>query len=368
MSIDFQTSRPDTVGLELELQIVDAETLDLVDGIVPILARFPDRNHVKPEFTQTTVEIVSSPFDAIPPLDRQVRGVFSELATIGRELGMLFAGGGTHPFSVHPAEVTPDPRYHRIKKEAGFLAQDKITFATHVHVGVPDPGTMMQLFRSLSGCLPALVALSANSPYWYGQWSGFAAYRHRALASSRSYGVPPQIPSWSALQRFYREAIRSGMIESMCDLHWDIRPRPTLGTVEIRTMDAQSTIREAVGFAALVRALAHYFRTTPPAERAAGLPSPVPVWFERENHFRATRKGLEASYIDADAEVRPLREVTGRLLEVAGEVTRTLGEHEYFEVVEELFQWPGHQRQRALLEQTGSFAGLVGAMTDILAR
>jgi carboxylate-amine ligase len=158
------------------------------------------------------------------------------------------------------------------------------------------------------------------------------------------------------------------MIESMRDLHWDIRPRPALGTVEIRAMDAQSTIREAVGFAALIRSLAHYFRTTPPDERAAGLPRPVPVWFERENHFRATRGGLEASYIDADAEVRPLREVTGRLLEVANDVSRELGEHNYLEVVEELFQLPGHLRQRALLEQTESFQGLVAAMTDILGR
>ncbi len=368
MSLEFRASRAETVGLELELQILDAETLDLVDGIVPLLARFPDRRHVKPEFTQTTVEVVSSPFDEIALLDRQVRGVLHELVEVGRRVGVVFAGAGTHPFSVRAAAVTPDPRYHRIEKEAGVLAHDKITFATHVHVGVPDPAAMMRVFRDFTAALPVLIALSANSPFWREETTGFAAYRHRALATSRSYGAPPALETWSQLRGFFDAARRAGMVESMRDLHWDVRPRPGLGTVEVRVMDAQSTLREAVGFAAFVRALARYFRTTPPAERPVELPDVVPIWFERENHFQATRAGLEARYIGRDARVRPLRSVARALFDSALGASRRFGESEYLESVEELFDSPGHRRQLAVYEQTGSLCETVGVLVDILSR
>ncbi|MFB6371838.1 MAG: YbdK family carboxylate-amine ligase [Bradymonadaceae bacterium] len=364
--MEFAPSTPESVGLELELQIVDRQTLELVDGIMPLLSRLPDPDHVKPEFTQTTVELVTSPFEAIAPLNRQLRGVLSELRDLGRELDMAFVGAGTHPFSTRYVPITPDPRYRNIEKESGFLSHDKITFATHVHVGVPDPATMMDLFGQFTALLPVLIALSANSPFWHGHRTGFAAFRHRELATSRSYGTPPMLADWGEMQACFGHIQKAGIGESMRDLHWDVRPRPDLGTVEIRTMDAQSTVSEAVGFAALTRALARYVRTTDASAYPELMPRRSPVWLERENHFQATHTALEARYVDSEAEPRALRPVAETVLEVAAETSRQIGERSFLEPVEQLLERPGYRRQIAIHERTDSLEEVVRELVEIL--
>lgn len=366
MSLEFQPSQSESVGLELELQIVDRETFDLVDGIVPLMSRMPDPDHVKPEFTQTTVELVSSPFEAIAPLNRQLRNVLRELSGIGREIGMLFAGAGTHPFSARYVPVTPSPRYRKIEKESGFLSHDKITFATHVHVGVAGPEEMIGLFRDFAASLPVLIALSANSPFWHGSRTGFAAFRHRELATSRSYGIPPELPDWSAFKDCFHQIRGSGIADTMRDLHWDVRPRPELGTIEIRTMDAQSTLSETVAFATLVRALARYFRTTDPDARPELMPRRAPSWIERENHFQATHAALDARYVDADSRVHRLRAVAETLVAAAAEVSDDLGERAFLEPIERLLERPGYRRQLAWYEEHASLENVVRELVDVL--
>jgi len=364
--MEFQPSTPESVGLELELQIVDRETFELVDGIVPLMSRMPDPEHVKPEFTQTTVELVSSPFDSVATLNRQLRGLCDELRQIGAEIGMAFAGAGAHPFSRRYLPITPDPRYRKIEKESGFLTHDKVTFATHVHVGVPDPPALMRLFRDFTAVLPVLIALSANSPFWRGRSTGFAAYRHRALATSRSYGVPPHLDDWGVFRTCFRQMRRTGIASSMRDVHWDVRPRPDLGTVEIRTMDAQSTLSDSVAFAALVRGLARYFRTTDPEERPELMPERVPFWLERENHFRATHAALDARYVDAETRLHPLRLVAETVLEAAAEAAGAFGKRSFLEPIERLADYPGYRRQLEWYEESDSMEQVVRHLVDML--
>ncbi len=366
--LEFQPSKPLTVGMELEYQLLNAETLELADGIMPLLECFPDSDNVQPEFIQETVEVVSDPCDDIAALEAHVRELVAEVEAQSARLGMRLCGAGTHPFSTRFAAITPKPRYLEIEEKSGYLSHTRITYATHVHVGVPEAEEMIRLTKELVPYLPVLVALSANSPFWHGYQTGFASYRQRALAATGNYGIPPNFEDWGDYQRFFKAATIAGMCRRVDDLHWDIRPQPGFGTVEVRTMDAVITVSEAVALAALVRVLVAYLRDTPPRERPQGLPTRLPGWAERENHFRASQKALDANcLLDAHGTLSPIRETIERVLDALAPKAEELGEAHYLERVRgTLEHGPGHARQVDTYQETGSLEQVVRAMVGHL--
>ena len=135
-----------------------------------------------------------------------------------------------------------------------------MTYAFHVHVGMTNGDEAISLMRSLRPYLPILIAVSASSPFWWGHDSGYACYRQRVLASMRSYGIPPHFDSWKEFSDFFKSAQRAKTFHSVDDIHWDIRPRPDMGTLEIRVMDSQPTIQEAKMLAAFVYVLVEYLK------------------------------------------------------------------------------------------------------------
>ncbi len=308
-TLDFKPSKPFTVGVEWELQLLDAESFDLADRVLPVLELFPDNPWIKPEFIQSCVEVNSRVCDQAAELEAHIRQVVTELVQRCERLGLVLAGAGTHPFCQRLALITPLPRYLRQKAIYGYLARNQITFATHVHLGMPDAETTIALMNDMRTYLPVLIGISANSPFWRGYDTGFACYRQRILASGRSYGIPPAFADWREFRRFFEVARRAGVFQSVRDIHWDVRPRPVLGTLEVRVMDAQSSLRDIIALAAFVRLLAMWLLATPAQERPSQLPRPLPWWLEKENYFQANRMGIHASYIDANARVYPLRDI-----------------------------------------------------------
>lgn len=157
--VQFQTSKPLTVGMELEFQLLNAKSLELADGIMPLLEYYPNSDNVQPEFIQETVEVVSDPCDDIAGLDAHVRELVVDVEQHTAKLGMRMCGAGTHPFSTRFAAITPKPRYLEIEERSGYLSHTRITYATHVHVGVPDADEMIRLTGELVPYLPMLLSL-----------------------------------------------------------------------------------------------------------------------------------------------------------------------------------------------------------------
>ncbi len=364
----FRPSKPLSVGMEIEYQLVNADTLELADGIMPLLEFFPDNECVKPEFIQETVELASLPCEDIAQLEAHVHHMVGELVDAAARLGLRLCGAGTHPFSTRFAAVTPTPRYLEIEQKSGYLSHTRITYATHVHVGVADPDEMIRLTNELLAYLPIFVALSANSPFWHGCETGFDSYRHRALAATGNYGIPPAFEDWFGFQRFFEAARRAGMCREVKDFHWEVRPQPGFGTVELRTMDAVSSVDEAVGLAALTRALVAYLRETPPAERPPMLPRPLPWWAERENHFRASQSALDAQcLVDTDGHLRSVRAMAEAVFDAVAPSAHGLGEAHYLERARQrLARGPGANHQRAVLQRTDSLEAVVAALVDDL--
>lgn len=367
MNEAFKSSPGRTIGIEMEFQLVDPVSYDLVDAALPLLEFFPDRRYVKPELTQNTIEVASEPCHDVGSLYRDLREQVGGVVRRGEELGVRVCGAGTHPFSQRLALITPLPRYLAIEKAFGLISHTQITYATHVHVGVDSGEQAVRLMSRLRPYLPLLIALSANSPYWRGHETGFAAYRHRILASSRSYGMPPDFPDWAAFERFLQTSIRAGMFESVHDIHWDIRPRPNLGTVEVRIMDAQSSVAEAVALAAFIRALVAYLQTARASGEEARPCRALPWWAQKDNCFNASRRAMDAPFIlDETGATRTLRDLLQDTLERVAEFAQDRVETRYLGQLSRVIARPPCQRQLDI-GRAGSLPGVVHALVDTLA-
>jgi len=363
----FVPSSTSSIGMELELQLLDAESLDLRPGIVPLMDLFPDTKEIKPEFFQSCVEIASPVcrnttelYGALMPLLRGLRANCSRL-------GMRLASAGTHPFCRRLALITPSDRYRQMEKEIGYVGHLELIFGIHVHVGMADDEQAIRVMRQLRPCLAVLLAVSANSPFWRGGDTLFASYRHRVIGASRSYGMPPEFQDWAAFQAHFEASVRAGMIGSIKDVHWDIRPHPDFGTLEIRIMDAQVTVSECVALAALVHALTRYFGQTPEGDIDPRVPRPLQWLMDEDNCYRASRYGMDMAFIvDESGQTRPVREVLENLLEILGPVSAELGESADLARAGKLLDAPGSAQQRAVLMETGSAEMVVRSLANSL--
>lgn len=362
--IEFKASEPLSIGLELELQLLDERTLDLADGILPLMELFPGSEHVKPEFIQNAVEIASKPCASIAELESHVASLVSELEAKCQALGMALCGAGSHPFCERLALITPMPRYLNMERRYGYLSHTQITFATHVHIGVRSGDEAVAIMRALKAYLPLVIALSANSPFWRGYDTGHASYRHRILAARRSYGIPPSFESWQSFSNFMASSVRADVFENIHDVHWDVRPRPHLGTVEVRAMDAQSTVAEAVMLAGFVRALVAFLMRTM-GSPVSDLPQPLPWWIEKDNHFQASLLGMDARYVhDERGTVVPLAEVWEKTAAAIQSTAEDLGEATYIDRLRRAVAGNkiGYMRQREVHDETGSFKQVVSSL------
>lgn len=366
-SLHFQTSELGTVGVELELQIVDPNSLDLCDGILPIMQRVQDSEFVRPESFQASVEIGSRVCQSAAEVDEHLVEVGTVVRAETARIGMLLCGAGTHPFSRRLATVTPRPRYLQLSGLMGFLSRMQQTFATHVHVGVRSGDEAIKVMRALRSYLPVLLALSANSPFWRGHDTNCASYRQRLLAAARSYGVPPNFDCWRQFCEFFYSTTHAGLFSSIKDIHWDIRPQPRLGTVEVRVMDAQSSLRRVAELAAVVRALALSAVLGP---RDARLPQRLPWWIEKENYFQASCLGLEARYVyRSDGATMPLRALCEEVLERMRGIATSLGDRAYVEAAHiDLLGSPGYAQQREAYARRGTHEAVVAERVAVFER
>jgi len=366
--MEFDASPEHTVGVEWELQLLDARTLDLVDGIVPLMEFFPDTPFVKPEYIQSCVELNSRVSENSQGAAEHLGQTLARVLQRCADLDMAVGGAGTHPFCRRLALITPLPRYQRMERVEGYMAHHQITFSTHVHVGMSSGDEAIRAMSQLTSALPAFVALAGNSPFWRGHDTGHAAYRQRILAASGSYGVPPRFQDWQNFDEFFTAARRAGMFTHFKDIHWDIRPHPDFGTLEVRAMDAASDQHTLQGLVAFARCMAVCMSYSPADEMHRVLPPELPDWVEKQNYYRASHRGLDAEFIyDANGNHRPLRELVLDLLDLCASVGEQLGETEGLRIAREMVTGTvaGYRRQREIYAKSLSAHAVTA---DLIAR
>jgi carboxylate-amine ligase len=297
MSLPFATSDPLTLGVELELQIVDLRTLNLTRGASDLLAALAGREHlgeIKPEVTESMIEVATGIACTAADLTRDLASIRAVLLPAARALNLGLSGGGTHPFQKWTERrITDAPRYRKVSELYGYLAKQFTVFGQHVHVGCPSADAAIRLTHGLARYTPHLIALAASSPFSQGADTAFDSARLHVVNAFPLSGTMPTVGDWSEFEAYF-EAMRGyGIVESMKDFYWDVRPKPEYGTVEVRVCDTPLTAAWAVSLAAYVQALA--------AELLGAATQVDPAALARVyayNRFQACRFGLGATLID----------------------------------------------------------------------
>jgi len=242
----FGAAPPWSLGVEEELMLVDAETLEPArDGFSRVFGEATER--IKPELFESFVEITTSVVETAEEAEGELRSLREEVAERAGERGLAVLATGSHPTARGRFPIVPVERYQRLKAKLGPRLLRQHVCGLHVHVSVPDPDTCLWAFEGVVPRLPGLLAASANSPFWEGEDSGWRSVRSQILLEMPTGGTPPVLLSWDD----WRAASR----EDSTRRHWDAWPRPEYGTLEVRVMDQPTSLRRTVGLAAEVQRL-----------------------------------------------------------------------------------------------------------------
>ncbi|MCU1529583.1 MAG: carboxylate--amine ligase [Frondihabitans sp.] len=298
--IPFARSSRSTLGLEWELALVDRSSGELVPhapGILQALRHLNDNgDRLTHELLTNTVEVVSGVHrrvsDAVNDLISTIDAVRVEAEPLGADL--LCAG--THPFSQwFQQEITPDSeRYETLIDRTRWWGRQMMIWGVHAHVGIDDRSKVLPILNALLTYLPHFQALTASSPFWVGEATGYASNRALLFQQLPTAGLPPQFDSWGDYETMVDDLTHTGVIDNHSELRWDIRPSPSWGTIEVRVFDGISTVAEVATMAALVQCLVDDFSER--LDAGEELPRMQP-WFVRENKWRAARYGMEAIII-----------------------------------------------------------------------
>jgi carboxylate-amine ligase len=354
-----------TLGVEIELQLVDARTLSLRSAIADLLSALPPglHNSVKPEFMQCYVEINSEVGRTVGEVGDDLARKVCAVERAADGLGLRLFWAATHPFSRwQDQRITPDARYYELAEQLQETVIRPVTFGLHVHVGVDSGDTAIRVGDRLGAHLPTLLAMSANSPFWHGRRTGHHAYRVEALEGIPTGGVPPRMRSWAEYEAVVGQLESAGFIASRREIWWDVRPNPEHGTVEVRICDMPPYLPAVLALTALIQCLVHDLAHMPDGSAAEADWSPLMV---RQNRWRAYRSGLGATLVDPRSlEARPAREAAGRLVDGLRDTAEELGCAGQLDLARELVERPnGAERQLELLEEYGELAPVVQALS-----
>jgi glutamate---cysteine ligase / carboxylate-amine ligase len=334
-ALEFIASKPLTMGVELELQVVNRRDCDLTRGtseLVRLLAGGKKPGDARHEITESMLEVSTGVQDRHRAVEDELRAVRDGVVEAADRLNLLICGGGTHPFQRWPERyVTDRPRYQRLAEVYGYLAKHVTIFGQHVHIGCTDGDTALRLLHRLSRYIPHFLALAASSPYYQGVDTAFDSARLNAMSPYPTSGHAPYIDSWSEFEDYYSKLKGYGVIESMKDLYWDIRPKPEFGTVEVRVFDTPLTVERAAALAAYVQVLCRRFLDD---ESVAPRESYLVYQY---NRFQSCRFGLDGDFIDPITHVH--RSIREDILQIVGELAAHSRELEAVEPLLNIERW-----------------------------
>ena len=368
MAIAWTPSSGPTLGIEWEVQLIDAQTRLLRQDAGLVLAglrgleesgEHPKMRH---ELMQSTVEVVTGICGTVAEAKADLAMTIKELQRTAEPHGIVLAGAGTHPLSDwRDAKMAPSQRYSELIEQIQWPARRLQTMATHVHIGLRDADRAMPIVNALAVYLPHLLGLTASSPYWSGIDTGLASCRSVVFGALPNTGPPPGLPDWKSFEDYMDTQLRAGTIRTIKEVWWDVRPHPDFGTIETRIADAVPTFREVGMLAAIVQCLVQLFDTQ--LDRGYQLPS-RPSWVLRDNKWRATRYGLDAVVITDDSgATAPLRDEVFELLRDLEPVAWRLGCVEELAVASEVLEYgASSERQRAAHAADSDLTSVVDAL------
>ena len=364
-AIVFTRNERPTIGVELELQLVDQDTFALANRIEDILAALPEhlREVVKPELMQSYIEINTGVCETVSQAGKDLQ---SKLEAVEKEidkLGIRLLWAATHPFSSWRDQiVTVDDRYYRLVELMQDVARRLVTFGLHVHVGVDTGDKAINICDRMRRYLPLLLAMSSNSPFWENRKTGLHSNRSKIMEGLPTAGLPHQMRNWSEYVWVINHLITTGFINSIREIWWDIRPHHNFGTVEVRVCDMPPNLNQVLGITALVQCLVTVISDEVDEGTYQLDYHPMMV---QQNKWRATRFGAEAQLVNSDDnEQYSVTESVTQLVERLRPVAEKLNCSDELESALTIPARTGAEQQLAIFEETGDKAEVVRRMIE----
>ncbi|WP_157671067.1 YbdK family carboxylate-amine ligase [Chitinibacter sp. GC72] len=305
----FKTSQALSLGVELELQLVSRSDFDLTAAspdMFELLRRKPFPGVVTPEITESMIEIATDVHTDYSTLRAQLLEIRDTLIHAGDRLNIGICGGGTHPFQQwSERRIFKKPRFAEVSALYGYLTKQFTIFGQHIHVGCSSADEALFLLHALNRYVPHFIALSASSPFVQGSDTLFNSARLNSVFAFPLSGRAPFLLNWEDFaQQYFAKMELTGVVKSMKDFYWDIRPKPEYGTIELRVCDTPLTVESAAALACYLQALCKYL-----LERNEPAPAEDDYLVYNYNRFQACRFGLDGTTVHPKSyEQVPLRE------------------------------------------------------------
>ena len=356
------TARPVfSIGIEEEFMIVDPKTRELKSHIQEIIeeGRLILKESIKPEMHQSVVEVGTGVCRNIAEARAEVFELRRKLALLALSHGLRIGASSTHPFSSWENQlITPNVRYKQVVEDMQMVARANLIFGLHVHVGIENKQTAIELMNELRYFLPHLLALSSNSPFWQGRKTGLKSYRIKVFDKFPRTNIPEYFASYGEFERFVQLLIQTNCIDNGKKIWWDIRPHPHFDTLEFRICDIPLRAEETVAMAALIQAIV------------------VKLWNLRtqnlgfrlyrrdlilENKWRASRYGIEGKMIDFGKMIEvPFVDLVEELLEFVDDVLDELGSRAEVGLIRRMLETgSGADRQLSIYDQSNDLKRVV---------
>lgn len=292
----FNSSDSLTIGVELELQLVDLHHFNLVMEAKDFLRRLsevPHTGEIKPEITQSMVELNSSVHKSYKSLAQEVKMLRNILLQEADQTHIGICGGGAHPFQKWNVQrIFQTERFSNFSEQYGYLAKQFTIFGQHIHVGCSNADDALYLCHAMARYIPHFIALSAASPFHQSVDTAFDCSRLTIINAFPLSGIPPWILSWEDFTLYFKKMFDLNIVKSMKDFYWDIRPKPEYGTIEIRVCDTPLRVEWAADLAAYAQSLAYWL-----LDERVELSSDIYLTYLM-NRFNAARYGLNATLIN----------------------------------------------------------------------
>lgn len=367
MAIEFAGSPGPTLGIEIELQLIDPDTRDLMSQSIGLLERCRKQGveGVKAEITQSMVEVEAGICRDVKECRWLLEKRIAQLRSAALDMGVELCAAGTHPFQRWTdRRIFPSERYRYLLEKFQWLARRLTVYGLHVHVGVESGEKAIAISNSAIRYLPHLLALSASSPYWEGADTGLQSCRVGIMESFPISGLPYYFLNWQEFERYCDTLLQVRAIASLKDLYWFIRPNPAYGTLEFRICDAMPSLSETLAVIALIQALVVWIDE---GFRSGARSKVIPMrryWIAPENQWIAARDGLEGVIIiNEDGARRKISEDISDLIERVTPVARRLNSYEELLYLKHMIRrGTSAARQRAVFREKKNLGAVVDSV------
>ena len=364
--LEFHSNPRPTIGVELELGLIDTQTMALSNSVSQVLERIPAEweGSFKPELMQCCLEINTVVCNTVREAEEDLRAKITFAEQILDELGLRFWWGATHPFSHWSDQVvTRDDRYLQLVESLQEMARRLCTFGLHVHVGVDSGDKAVMICDRILQHLPTLLALSCSSPFWEGRLTGLRSHRSKIMEGLPTAGLPPLMRNWSEYTWLINHMVETGFITTIREIWWDVRPHHNFGTVEVRVCDMPGNLQDALTLTAFIQALVKTLSDLIDSGTYQHDCHPMMV---RQNKWRACRYGAGVELVDAYThQVRALPATVDFLIERLTPAAQELQAYDYLLDLRRMVRGPSSAEQQInIYQETGDARRVVEQLSQ----